>query len=77
MWNRELKDRIAKLETEIAKLRTQIGELKTNFGHLTGENHALREQNNQLLGFGIVLAKAVKHWPTDYAAGQETRRDDL
>jgi len=65
MWNRDLKDRLAQLETEVAKLKTQIIELKTNFGHLTGENHALRQQNDELISFGIVPGKRIKRhqWP--------------
>jgi hypothetical protein len=30
MWNRKLKDRVAKLESEVAKLKTQIGPITPN-----------------------------------------------
>jgi hypothetical protein len=72
MWNRELKDRLAKAETELAKLKTQIAELKTNFGHLTSENHWLRAQNDELLGFGIVPAKRVWTQPTCSKPSEQT-----
>jgi regulator of replication initiation timing len=68
MFDRRLRERIETLEAELARVKAEIAELKTNFGHLTGENAALRAQNDHLIGFGIVPAKRIKRhdWP-DYS----------
>lgn len=73
----KLKNRLAALELaeaqlkdEIAKLKTELPELKVNFGHLTGENCALRRQNDELIGFDIVPAKRIKRY--DYGAHDES-----
>jgi regulator of replication initiation timing len=78
MFNRDLKERIETLERELAAVKNQIAELKQNFGHLTGENHALRQQNDELKSFGIVPGKQIRrHEYPDYTQSVEPRQDGL
>jgi len=74
----KLKSRITALERELAAVKDQIAELKTNFGHLTGENHALREQNDELKSFGIVPGKRIKrHEYPDYTEEEKASQNGL
>jgi regulator of replication initiation timing len=69
----QLKNRIAALERELAAVKDQIAELKTNFRHLTGENFALRQQNDDLKSFGIVPGKRIRRYQyPDYTEEAET-----
>jgi regulator of replication initiation timing len=65
MFDRELKERIATLETELARVKAELSGVKRTLSQVLGENAGLREENDRLLSFGIVPARRVKRhdWP--------------
>jgi regulator of replication initiation timing len=60
-----LKPRVEALESEIAALKVELSGVKRTLSQVLGENAGLREENDQLLSFGIVPARRVKRhdWP--------------